>query len=190
MNRTFFNKVLHVHVIFATFLLPVTMLFAVTGFLHTWEIKGGYTEDRYQINLKTPLSKNVSALHDLVKHELENRNIRFPKGWYGLVESTQGYHFESRGYDHTVMLYPADNPRQAELIIRTTSLLRKLVLLHKAEGSQRFKIYSSVFAIVLVGMFISGFIMSLSSPKLRKLSLSGLSFSLLLFFILLFLEST
>ena len=67
MNRQLLMKI---HMLLAAFMLPVAIMYPVTGALYTWRIKGNYETTSYQLKLDQPLMKNKEKLVELAKREL------------------------------------------------------------------------------------------------------------------------
>lgn len=168
MNR---SNLMKIHSLLAAFMLPVTLMFAITGVLYTWGIKGGYSNTIYEVNLNQPLQSDRKSLHALIVSELEGRDISVPEGKPKL--KVYGSHFllEWTGSSKDVILEPTTNSRVAKLTIKDTSWYRTLVQLHKAKGGAAFKVYVSLFTIALATLLLSGFVMAMQIPKLRTATL-------------------
>ena len=168
MNRM---KLMKVHALLASFILPVAIMFMVTGALYTWGIKGNYTNDVYEVQLSKPIQSNVSELTNIAQLELEKLATSYPEGEPLL--KVYGSHFllEWTGSSKDVILEPTDNELIAKLTVKHTSWYRNLVQLHKAKGGIAFKIYAVVLAISIGVLLISGFIMAWQTPKLKHFTL-------------------
>ena len=68
MNRSF---LVHTHLIFAALLLPVLLMFAITGAFYTWGIKGSFETTEYDIVLSQPLQKDPEYLQQWLEDVLE-----------------------------------------------------------------------------------------------------------------------
>jgi hypothetical protein len=162
-----------IHALLAAFILPVAVMFAITGSLYTWGIKGSYSSDVYNIDLNQPLSDDIAALTKLAESELKALNISAPEGKPKL--KTYGSHFllEWTGSSKDLILEPSDKNHVAKLTIKHTSWYRNLVQLHKAKGGTAFKVYAVMFAAALGLLLISGFIMAWQTPKLKTATLAS-----------------
>jgi len=170
MNRL---QLMKFHALLAAFILPAAVMFAITGSLYTWGIKGSYTDDTYEVDLKEPLQSDVATLTKLAESELIALNISAPEGKPKL--KTLGGHFrlEWTGSSKDLILEPTVNNLTAQLTIKHTSWYRNLVQLHKAKGGTPFKIYAVIFAVALGLLLISGFVMALQTPKLKTATLAS-----------------
>jgi len=68
------------HALLAAFILPVAIMFSVTGALYTWGIKGEYEATTYELHLKKPIQNDIVSLTEIVKNELKRQNIEAPSG--------------------------------------------------------------------------------------------------------------
>lgn len=164
MNR---SQLMKIHALLAAFILPVTVMFAVTGGLYTWGIKGSYNNDVFEISLDAPLSKDSDALVNLINTQLQQRDISQPEGEPKVKSFGSHFRLEWTGSSKDVILEPSENPQIATLTIKHTTWYRNLVQLHKAKGGTAFKVYAAVFATALGLLLVSGFIMAMQTPKLR-----------------------
>lgn len=170
-----------IHALLAAFILPVAVMFMVTGSLYTWGIKGDYTKEVFEISLGTPLEADLGELTKSVQSELQTLNISTPEGKPKL--KTFGNHFllEWTGSSKDLIFEPTDNKLVAKLTVKHTSWYRNLVQLHKAKGGIAFKIYAVIFAVGIGILLISGFIMAWQTPKLKGATIASTLFGFLSF---------
>ena len=118
MNRLLLMKI---HALLAAFILPVAVMFMVTGSLYTWGIKGDYTKEVFEISLGTPLEADLGELTKSVQSELQTLNISTPEGKPKL--KTFGNHFllEWTGSSKDLIFEPTDNKLVAKLTVKHTS---------------------------------------------------------------------
>ena len=168
MNRL---QLMKFHALLAAFILPVAVMFAITGSLYTWGIKGGYTNDTYKVDLIEPLQSDITTLTKLAESELKALNISAPEGKPKLKTFGSHFRLEWTGSSKDLILEPTDNNLTAQLSIKHTSWYRNLVQLHKAKGGTPFKVYAAIFAVALGMLLLSGFVMALQTPKLKTATL-------------------
>jgi uncharacterized iron-regulated membrane protein len=185
MNRMILMKV---HALLAAFILPVALMFLVTGALYTWGITGNYTNDVHEIPLSKPIQSDVGELTNIAQLELEKLATNFPEGQPKL--KVYGSHFllEWTGSSKDVILEPTDNELIAKLTVKHTTWYRNLVQLHKAKGGIVFKVYAVVLALSLFALLVSGFIMAWQTPKLKRLTLITSLVGLFTFIIFVYLS--
>jgi len=100
-----------------------------------------------------------------------NSTRNYPEGEPKL--KVYGTHFllEWTGSSKDVVLEPTDNELIAKLTIKNTSWYRNLVQLHKAKAGIGFKFYAVIFAVSIISLLVSGFIMAWQTPKLKRVTL-------------------
>jgi len=170
MNRL---QLMKIHALLAAFILPVAVMFAITGALYTWGIKGNYSNDVYKIDLTEPLSDDITILTKLAESELKTLDMTAPEGKPKLKTFGSHHRLEWTGSSKDLLLEPADNELSAKLTIKHTSWYRNLVQLHKAKGGTAFKVYAVIFAIALGMLLLSGFIMAWQTPKLKSATIAS-----------------
>jgi hypothetical protein len=169
------------HMALAAFILPVAMLFVITGALYTWGIKGDYETQTVVLPLKQPMQQDKAWLTALAVEELNKRSLAMPSGKAKIKQAGNSFYFEWTGAKLDVRLEPGKDPFVAKLAIKKTSWHRFLVQLHKAKAGQAFKVYAALLAVGLIILFLTGFIMAWKISKYRRLLLSSMGLGLLLF---------
>ncbi len=180
-NRSVLMKV---HALLAVFILPAAIMFFVTGALYTWGVKGGYDTTVYDIQLENPLQEKLSELVALAEEELMKRNLPLPTGQAGIKKIGSTFKLEWTGSNRDVIIEPASNPLVAQLKVKETSWYRQFVQLHKAKGGTPFKVYATVFAIVLLLLLVTGFIMAWQVQKMRKMALLSTALGIIVFVVM------
>ncbi len=178
MNRPLLMKI---HMLLAAFMLPVAIMFPVTGALYTWGIKGGYESTSYQLQLEQPLTKNKEKLVELATQALMQREIPLPSGKYKIKTMGNSFQLEWTGANLDVILEPGPEQMLAELKVKQTTRYRRLVQLHKAKGGIEFKVYAAVFATALLTLLLTGLLMALQMPKFRLPVLVSMSIGIAVF---------
>ena len=169
MNRL---QLMKIHALLAAFILPIAVMFAITGALYTWGIKGSYTNEVHEIELTEPLSSDINILTTLAESKLSTLNISEPEGKPKLKTFGSHYRLEWTGSSKDLLLEPTNNDMVAKLTIKHTSWYRHLVQLHKAKGGAAFKVYAAIFAVALGILLVSGFIMAWQTPKLKSATIA------------------
>jgi hypothetical protein len=169
------------HALLATFILPVAIMFFVTGAFYTWGIKGAYNASSYELHLQKPIQDKYAELVSIVTNELQNKQIDLPSGKAEIKRMDNAYRLEWTGANKDIVLQPTENPLIATLEIKNTSWYRHFVQLHKAKGGTAFKFYAAIFATAMLLLLISGFMMAWQTPQLRKLALISTSLGVVTF---------
>lgn len=181
LDRSILMKV---HALLAAFILPVAIMFFVTGAFYTWGIKGTYNTSTYELPLQMPLQDEDVDLVSIVTQELKKKNIALPSGQAEIKRMDNAYRLEWTGANKDIVLKPTINPLIATLEIKNTSWYRQFVQLHKAKGGTLFKVYAAAFATAMLLMLVSGFMMAWQMPQLRKLTLISSSLGIIAFIII------
>ena len=168
LNRTSLVKI---HMLLASFMLPVACMFLITGGFYTWGIKGSYDSEVHLVPLEQPLVQDQNYLESLVVRELERLSIPVPSGGASVKEGGTSYKLEWTGSGRDVILEPTSDELSAKLTVKETTWYRNLVQLHKAKGGQLFKIYAAGLAVSLFIILFSGFLMAWQVPQYRKQAL-------------------
>ena len=169
------------HVLIAVFILPVAIMFFVTGAFYTWGINGEYETTVQKINLKIALHEDLNSLVNVVEKELNKQQVSLPTGKAKIKKIGQSFQLEWTGSSKDVVLEPTSDPLIAQLKIKNTGWHRHFVQLHKAKGGVAFKVYATILAVGLLFLLISGFIMAWQLPKLRKMTLISTMLGLIFF---------
>lgn len=167
-NRSVLMKT---HALLAVFVLPVAIMFFVTGALYTWGIKGSYDISVHELHLKKPIHDEHNELVTLAEIELKKLNIATPTGEAKIKRIGSAFKLEWTGSNMDVVLESTPQPLLLKLEVKKASWYRQLVQLHKAKGGTPFKVYAAVLATTLLFVLITGFIMAWQVPSLRKLTL-------------------
>ena len=183
---------LKTHLYCAAFIMPVALMFLGTGFLlFALDLEGGYYQQQYSLSLKQPLEQDIPALKSLVLLEMENLKLEPARGWTRIRPhaSRPVFQFELHdGVDRIIELAPTENPLVATMTIKTASLYRKLVMLHQAQGNNYFRLYASVFALILLAMLVTGYLLAWKLKQHRKKLFVSSTASVLLFVMMLSIQ--
>ncbi|MEP6392890.1 MAG: PepSY domain-containing protein [Alteripontixanthobacter sp.] len=166
MNRVFLTKL---HLILAAFMFPAVLMFLLTGALYTWGNKGEWHEEIVQVS--APMENaDEAALREIALAQLAQRGLPEPSGAASVSGEGSDLALAWTGARTDIKVAATDDPSVAEVTINQASLHRWLVQLHKAKGSVFFKIYATFLAISLFILVLSGLIMGLQVPALRRLT--------------------
>ena len=170
MSRTFLTKL---HLIIAAFMFPAVLMFLVTGVLYTWGNKGEWIEDKASVQLEAPLAADEAALKAIAVDELDKRGLPVPSGSASVSEAGEPVSLQWSGAKSEASVKATDDPLVAEVTVKEATFHRNLVQLHKAKGSDLFKVYASVLAFVLFLLVASGLVLGLQVKALRRITLAS-----------------
>ncbi len=169
------NTLMRVHMLLAAFVLPVAIMFLVTGGLYTWGQKGSYVTETVELPLAQPITGDEALLTGLVTQVLSDRGLQPPSGGAKIKKAGTSFLFEWTGADIDIELEPTADPFVAKLKIKDTTWYRHLVQLHKAKGGILFKYLAAFFAVSLLVILISGTLMAMQLPKYRGQALLAMA---------------
>lgn len=177
-----------IHLLVAAFLLPVAVMFFITGGLYTVGITGGYHTESIKLAVDEPLSPDLDVLLPLVKQELTARGAATPSGTPKIKKAGTSFRFEWTGSNLDVTLEPTPDPAIAKLKIKDTDWYRQFVQLHKAKGGELFKVYAVGLAIGLLVLLLSGYLMAWQIPRYRKQTVVATGLGVVTFVVFVFLS--
>lgn len=170
--RAIFIKI---HLILGSFFLPLVVLFSITGGLYTFGIKGGYSNRDFYIEKPIDLVIEKLALHKFAQEALAKENLKAPSGELNLKKVSKAWQLEWTGSSADLILEEAiDREGFLKLQYKETNLHRLFVQLHKAKGGVAFKYLAGAFAVALIILMSTGFMMSFASAAHLKISLMSL----------------
>lgn len=179
LNRQILMKM---HTLIAAFILPVAIMYFVTGAFYTWGVKGSYVTNSQELRLEKQLRPDLTELTTLARKELKKLKLKVPSGKAKVKRIGSAFRLEWTGANRDVMLEATADPFIAKLKLKETSWYRTFVQLHKAKGGKLFKIYAATFAAAMFFLLLTGFLMAWQTPKLRNLTLISASIGIITFF--------
>lgn len=180
INRLFFMQV---HLLLATFIFPIALMFFVTGALYIVGFEGHFDTEVYTLKLNAPLQKDDAALTDFITNELKNLNLSPPTAKVHNYSKDEFIKFELRGAALRVTL-ESTQPSEAKLTVQQANWYKKLLELHTNNGTTAFKVYAMVFAVSLLMLLVTGYIMALQLPKYRKMTLYSTAAGIVVFIVM------
>lgn len=156
------------HAYFACFFLPITLVYIVTGMLYFFDIKGEKkSEVEYFFTLEQPWPEDKVIAKKIVEDYLVGEKyVELPEDYY-LWEGKHDWY----GHEREVLLKPTDKEGVVEIHITEHDLLMQLLIVHKGFAGTFFKIFSIMFGLSLTFSVISGVVITLQLPQLKKTSM-------------------
>lgn len=171
MKRT---QLISIHLVLAAILLPAIAMYAITGGIYTWGVKGSYDTQTFKLPIATPLQGDLASLITFAQQELDKQQHPYPSGAAKLKSTEHSHILEWTGSKSDISLTTTKNSKLVQLEVKDTSTYRQLVQLHKAKGGTMFKVYAALMAVGLLVILISGVLMGLGMPKYRSTTLLSL----------------
>jgi hypothetical protein len=158
------------HAYVSCFFLPLALLFVFTGVLYLFEIEGGdSSHDEYIIKteLRFPLKESKAeafALSFIEQHKIEiTSGLPLPENYYR-YQDDQGWWDLHQEFT----LSPLPEQNSVKVIVKYSNLWRQFVYIHKGLAGDIFYVLSILFGISLFFSLLSGSIVALVMPKLKK----------------------
>ena len=177
------------HVILASVVFPITLMFFITGALYISDIDPDVAVEEFRITMNQPLQRDESQLREIAARELAKREISEPLGKSRLKwdRDLDIYYLFWDGENHWLKIRPStSNAHVAVINLYNPGLYSRFMSLHKGHGKDSFNLFVVVMAIVMLLTLISGMIVGLTLPKLRPYALYSMGSGTLLFFALMF----
>lgn len=155
------------HAYLSCFFLPLALIYALTGLLFLFEIKGGAAETfEYSYSDIVWSHEEADARNEsirLLKQGNAKQHLPLPENYF-ISDDWQGW------YDiHQEVRLVAENAEHgAKIVIEKNNLMRQLLYIHRGIAGEIFKILGILLAISLLFSIISGAIVALAMPKLKK----------------------
>ncbi len=182
LNRLTLIKI---HLLLAALSLATVLMFFITGILYTIDYEAENESFEHRVTEKQALKKDLDLLTGIVKRELAKLDIDVPMGEPEIERDKKRRSFKLYWSDRNmkVTLRPSTvNPAVAVIKIKQYSWYYRLMRLHKGSGGNIFILFTLISTIFVILVLISGVIIGLTSPALRRLT--GISLALgLSFFI-------
>jgi len=175
------------HMILASVVFPITVMFFITGVFYISDIKPETTKHNFRIELDQPLKSDVKLLRGIAEQELVRRGISEPLGeakikWDSDLDI---FYLFWDGENHWLKVRPStSNMNVAVFKLYTPSWYGRFMSLHKGNGKDSFNYFVIAMVIIMMLTLISGTMMGLSLPKQRNLVLRSMGAGFFLFFAL------
>ncbi|NWF36949.1 hypothetical protein [Mariprofundus sp. KV] len=177
------------HMIFASVVFPITVMFFITGALYITDIKPDVASEEFRIELDQPFPADAKQLKEIAAKELARRNISEPLGRYKLKwdSDLQADYLFWDGENHWLKIRPSSsNAHVAVMKFYDPGIYSRFMSLHKGNGKESFNYFVVAMAITMMLTLFSGVIIGISLPKLRPMVLYSMGTGTLLFFGLMF----
>lgn len=157
---------MQVHVYFACFFLPITLLYIASGVLYLFEIEGkNKAEHHYAISLSDGWPKDAAETKQLVLPVLKahGHNGELPSDFYHEKNYVGWY-----GYKQQVFLDPTQSISGATVTVIEHDFLQQCLLIHKGHAGLLFWLFAIMLGGSLVLSAITGVVLAFSMPKLVR----------------------
>ena len=175
MRRT----IISIHLWLAAFAAPAFILVAVSGGLYLLDVKGSVESTPVILPVGATLDFSASDLSSEVERLLDSVNIEHD---YDYLKQRSNL-IQTRPTSKTYLEFSLE---QGQLTVtkNVPDLQASMMELHKGHGPSLFKTYQKLIALSLLFVVLSGLWLGLSSPGLRKKSITAAGIGLGLFVLL------
>ncbi len=174
-------QIIRIHMLLAAFLLPIAIMYFISGALYTLDIKGHIDKQEIILQLKQPFAPNLDFLTQVTKKSLLERKVPLPTGEPTLKKRHGTYELRWGDLEHVVKLQPTHDTMTAKLTIKERSFLTQIMRIHRAQAGSVFKVFAIILVIGLIIMFATGIYMAQAVPKLRQPAILAIAIGLLTF---------
>lgn len=153
------------HAYIACFFLPITLLYITSGMLYFFDIKGeAKSEQEFFITTELAWPESEQDAEKFVRQQLTGeRFVELPEDYY-LWEGKHDWY----GHEREVLLKPTDKINVFEIHITEHDWIMQMLIVHKGFAGIYFKVFSVLFGIGLAFTILSGVIVTLQLPQLKK----------------------
>ncbi|RAX56838.1 hypothetical protein CCZ01_08245 [Helicobacter monodelphidis] len=172
------------HLYVSIFFLPLALMYALTGALYIFDIKDdvGAKIETYQVRAIIAEGKEAEFMISF----LQEKGLRVPNKTS--LEKNKKGELSMGSIAYNVSLNSKGN--QHEITTMQRSIWGNMVLLHKAKGEFYFNILAIGFSLAMIGLYISGIIMTVYLKNKRKNAIITFIFGLTISIILGYLSVT
>lgn len=179
-------QIIQVHMLLAAFLLPLALMYFISGALYTLDIKGHIKKQKVILQLEQPFSPNLDVLTQVAKRGLIHKGFPLPSGEPMLKKKKGVYELRWSDLKYAVKLHSTRDPMVAKLTVKKRSFLTQIMRIHRAEAGSVFRFFTLLLVSGLLIIFISGIYMALKIPKFRKPTFLAMGLGLITFAALIF----
>lgn len=176
-------KIVQLHMLLSSFVLPAVLLYIVSGALYTLDVKGSVAKQTFIVALEKPFEPNLELLIGVIEKTLLDKALVLPNGDSYLKKSKDGYKFLWGDLRYSVTAVAKKDTSLVEFTYRERSFLTQVMRIHRAEAGTAFKFVSIMAVLGLLLVFVSGLYMAYTMPKFRNPSLIATGLGTLILFV-------
>jgi len=177
------SQMIHVHMLLAALVLPILLMYLISGMLYTFDVKGHIKKQKIDIILAQPVPLRLDALAAITEKSLVQHHLPIPEGEMSLKKKKSSYLFRWGDLKYTVSAETNKNAKVLKMIVRERGFLTQVMRIHRAEAGTAFKVIPSILFGGVLLVLLSGIYMALSISKFRKPVLYTMGCSTALFLV-------
>ncbi len=173
--------IIQLHMYLAAFLLPLALMYFISGALYTADVKGSVDKQMITVKLAQPFTPNLEQMLGKAEQVLADHKLPLPDGEPLLKKKKGSYELSWGDLQYAVKYEPTSNPMVAKLTFRERSALAQVMRIHRADAGVGFKVFAIILVAGLLLMFASGVYMAMTVPKFRKPAFIAMTLGLITF---------
>jgi len=157
------------HAYLSCFFLPLALVYALTGLLYLFDVKGGASQT-FEYEFTTPLVFPLSEIQaqKLVTNFLSQDSttrvhLPLPNNYYHSPEVQSWWDFNQE-----IILVNAHDGELPHLVIEKNNLWRQLIFIHKGLAGELFHVMGVLLGLSILFSLLSGTLVALVMPKLKR----------------------
>ena len=156
------------HAYFSCFFLPLTLIYILSGVLYMFDIRGDVRQEyTYPVGIEK-MPESESAAQEIVSEILaENDHMSLPSDYSDRRGAHNWY-----GFKQQVSLQAAKESEGFEVIVKEFDIFRSFLMIHKGHAGIWFWVLGIFLGLSLTFSLVSGVIITLQLPQLKKPSLA------------------
>ena len=150
----------------ASFLLPVALLYFVSGLLYSLDVKGSIEKKEIAIHLKQPFVADLDKTTKLVEQTLQQNKLPELSISEPSLKKKKGvYTWYYSELKYAVRLEAKVGATKAKVTFRERSMLAQVMRIHRAEAGTLFMWVSVLLVVGLITIFTTGMLMAQGVAK-------------------------
>ncbi len=161
------------HAYLSCFFLPLALLYALTGLLYLFDVKGGAAQTiEYDITSKMPYPLNELQAQQLANNFLNSqlnsllnlsKHLPLPVNYYRSGDMQGWWDFNQE-----IILIKGQEGQLAKIVIEKNNLWRQFIFIHKGLAGDVFHVLGILLALSILFSLLSGTLVALVMPKLKQ----------------------
>jgi len=162
------STLIQLHMLLAAIILPVILIYFISGTLYSFHIKGDIEKHVVTIKLKKAFQPDLDWLTQVVREELVKGDFPIPNGEPRMKKKKSTYVFRWGDLKHAVKVESTKKTKQLKMTVRERSWLAQMMRIHRAGAGDAFKILPIILAFCMLLVLLSGVYMALVTQKYRR----------------------
>lgn len=174
---------MQIHTYIACFFLPFLFLYVLSGVLYLFEVEGkSFDKVSQEVHLPQGWpSDEQQALTLVFEHVKQHQRLPLPPEYF--VDKENEW-LSWYGYKQEVTLYKTSDPKVGRLEMAKHDFVQQMMLVHKGHAGLVLLVLGIGLGLSLLTTMLSGVILAISMPKMKRTSLACVGIGSLLLIVL------